>query len=86
MCGSFVEADCLGSSRQIVVMYGMELAKILRRELTVAQRIDEGESKAHLYAIILWDQCFRFPSPNGSSLGSISIPHRLTCLHLVLER
>ena len=63
----------------------MELAKILRRELTAAQRIDDDASEAHLYAILLWDQCFRFPSPDGLSLGPISIPHRLICLLLVLD-
>lgn len=83
VCGSFVVVDCLGSSRRIVVMCEMELAKILREELTAAQRIDEGESKAHLYAILLWDQCFRLPSPNELALGSMSIPHRSMCLLLV---
>ena len=85
MCGPFVKVDCLGFSRRIVVMCEMELAKVLRGELRASQHIDEGESVVHLYAVLLWDQCFRLPSPNASSLGSISISHRLMCLLLVLE-
>ena len=84
MRGSFLEVDSLVSSRLIAVMCKMGLAKMWRRELTAAQRIDEGASEAHLCAICLRDQRFRLLSPDGLPLGSISVPHRLMYL-LLLE-
>ena len=83
-CGSFVEVDFLGSSRRTAVMCEMKLAKILRQELTAAQRM-----RMHLMLTCMphffGTNVFVFPAVNGLLLGSLYITRRLMCLLLPLE-
>ncbi len=68
MCVSFVEVNYLRSSRRIVVMCKIELGKILRGDLTAAQRIVEGESRLTCMLYFFGINVFIFLARTGCRL------------------